>query len=87
MSYRHLYNDPKTTFAQLLHDIHDRIYRLENGGALRGEVSFEKVIRIGNLQLEAVDDGPDRVNVVLTNVRTGSTVTIPLDAPELLPGG
>lgn len=81
MSKRRISN-PDTAARDTLREIEKRLRRLENGGAIAGEISLSSKISIGTVGIEVVDDGPESVSVVLTNLRTGSTYTIPIPAAE-----
>lgn len=55
----------------LLQDIVDRLYRLENGGAISGLVSFDKTIQIGDVRISIVDTGGLSRQVVFQEVDAG----------------
>ena len=54
--------------ASLLKSLSDRIYRLENGGALRGLVSFDSTVQIGDVRISVVNTGGLNRNVVFQEV-------------------
>jgi hypothetical protein len=62
----------------LLQDILDRLDRLEGGSALRGQVSFDPVIQIGDVLFRVVDGVGTHRDVILENVLSGATYTITL---------
>lgn len=64
--------------AKFLQDLSDRLYRLENGGAIAGVVSFGSQIRIGGVEITIEDAGGGALNVVFTNLQTGATSVINL---------
>lgn len=71
---------PETSDAmkQLLRDMCDAIEGLQNGGALRGQVSFDDAIQIGDVLVTILDGvGMQRI-VQFKNVLSGATSTITL---------
>lgn len=58
--------------------IEERLYRLENGGAIAGNIGLDSKFTIGTVQVEVVDLGGGSVNLVFTNLVTGSKNTISL---------
>jgi hypothetical protein len=64
----------------LLRSLDDRIYRLENGGAIAGQISLGPVITIGDgdVEIKVVDTGGTGRNVVFRNTLSGATYTITL---------
>lgn len=77
MSYRVL---PVTEdrMQALLRNLEHRVDALENGGALRGQVSFDSAIQIGDVLITILDGvGVHRI-VQFKNVLSGATSTIVL---------
>lgn len=77
MSYR----DQPTTEQRLeawMREVNDRLYKLENGGATAGRISFGDTIVIGTVQVQVVPGVGLAVDLVFTNLLTGATSTIPL---------
>jgi hypothetical protein len=66
----------------LLRDVLERLYRLENGGAIAGRVSFGSEIEIGGdiggVEITVSDIGGGGKTVTFRNMTTGSTFTINL---------
>lgn len=68
-----------SAFKELLQEILDRIYRIENSGPIAGVVSFSADgIQIGDVSISVVDTGSNNRDVVLRNTLTGATDTIHL---------
>lgn len=61
-----------------LRDLEERIYRLENGGATAGLISFGDAIQVGDVEIRVTDAGGQNRNLVFRNVLTGATSTINL---------
>lgn len=77
MSFRKIPGDEDAATA-LLRDLVRRIEALENGGALRGQVSFDDVIQIGDVLVTILDGvGTQRI-IQFKNVLSGATQTIVL---------
>lgn len=64
--------------AQLLREIIDRLEALENGGAIRGIVSFGPVIQVGDVRVRVVQTTGDNRDLEFENVLTGASFTITL---------
>lgn len=77
MSYRILPGSDDEALA-LLRDIDRRLSALENGGALRGQVSFDPVIQIGDVLISILDGVGTHRTVQFKNVLSGATSTIVL---------
>lgn len=64
--------------AGLLREILDRLTDLENGGAIRGIVSFGPVIRIGDVKVSVVATTGDNRDLIFENVLTGAQSIVTL---------
>ncbi len=61
-----------------LRRLEERIYRLENGGATAGRLSFDTAIQISDVEIQVSDAGGDSRTVTFRNVLTGTISTINL---------
>lgn len=64
--------------ASILREILDRLHKVENGGAIAGQVSFGEKIQIGDVLVSVTHGAGTARNVVFTNVLSGTSFTIPL---------
>jgi hypothetical protein len=77
VSFRQL-PETREEAVKLLREIMHRIEALEGGGALRGQVSFDPVIQIGDVLISVIDGVGTHRTVEFKNVLSGSTSTISL---------
>jgi hypothetical protein len=77
VSFRQVPTDD-TAMKAFLTDLVDRLIRLENGGAIAGQVSFGPVIQIGDVLITITKGVGTHRNVVFKNVLSGTTSTIVL---------
>lgn len=77
MSDRRL-SESKNRARDWQREIEERLYRLENGGAIAGNIGLAAKLTIGTVQVEVVDLGGGSVDLVFTNLATGSTSTVNL---------
>lgn len=77
MSFRNL-AESDSEAKHLLRDMERRIEALEGGGAIRGQVSFDDAIQIGDV-LITILKGPGTTRTIqYKNVLSGATSTIVL---------
>lgn len=77
MSQRNMATDNDRA-VHMLRELHERVGRLEAGGAIRGEISLDDKIHIGGAQVEVRPADGDDLEIVFTNPTTGATHTISL---------
>lgn len=77
MSDRRL-SDSQNRARDWQRNIEERLNRLENGGAIAGNIGLASKITVGTVQIEVVDLGGGSVDLVFTNLVTGSTSTVAL---------
>lgn len=77
MSYRHI-PPAGQEMRDFLRDIVDRLEKIERGGAIRGQVSFDSRIQIGDVQISVTDAGGGHRNLTFLNAVNGATYTITL---------
>lgn len=64
--------------VSLLREIDDRFVRLENGGAIAGEISLGTTIHVGGLELKVTDAGGGHRNLTFRNPVNNLTFVISL---------
>lgn len=67
-----------TAFKELLQEILDRLYRLENSGPTAGAVSVGSPFRIADVEISVTDTGNNNRDVTFRNVLTGAVSIIHL---------
>lgn len=72
MSDRAIPPSVDTALTAYLRDLSDRVSRLENGGAIKGQVSFDPTIRVGGVAIETATDGS---TIAFRDASTGATIT------------
>lgn len=77
MSYRTI-GPEDDELKQMLRKFEQRISALEGGGAIRGQVSFDSAIQIGDVLVTILDGVGTHRTVQFKNLLSGATSTIVL---------
>ena len=77
MSYRSIPSQGEE-LKRFLQELSDRVQRLDEGGALAGQISLNSVIQIGDVLVSVTDAGGTSRNLVFTNTLSGASYTINL---------